>query len=78
LGQQRAYATAPEICVEVISPCNFRQELDHEKGLYFEAGALVVWFCSQEGALPFFLGTMPNSTTKSLLAPEIPLQIETF
>jgi Uma2 family endonuclease len=46
--------TAPEICVEVLSPSNSTAEMDEKKALYVQAGAEEVWFCSNEGAMTFF------------------------
>lgn len=48
-----AYSVAPEVCVEVISASNSREEMDKKKALYFEAGAREVWFCGEDGALSF-------------------------
>lgn len=45
---------APEICVEVLSPTNTRDELEEKKQLYFEAGAEEVWTCDADGHLLFF------------------------
>jgi Uma2 family endonuclease len=46
---------APEICVEVLSPTNTRQEIEHKKSLYLEAGAEEVWICDLRGRMIFFL-----------------------
>lgn len=73
-----AYTTAPEICVEVISPSNSRQEMDHKKSLYFEAGALEVWFCSPEGTMSFYLKDAPDTPAQSEMVPDMLLEIETI
>ena len=45
---------APEICVEVRSPGNSDDEMDHKRALYLEAGADEVWICDTEGRLRFY------------------------
>lgn len=72
------YATAPEICVEVISPSNTRREMEQKKSLYFESGALEVWFCSPEGEISFFLREAPATSADSAMVPDMPRQIETL
>ena len=45
---------APEICVGVISASNTDQEMNQKKALYFAAGALEVWTCSEYGDMKFY------------------------
>ena len=45
----------PEICVEVLSPSNTREELDEKRQLYFEQGATEVWECAEDGAMTFWV-----------------------
>ncbi|HEV7406495.1 MAG TPA: Uma2 family endonuclease [Chthoniobacteraceae bacterium] len=47
--------TAPPLCVEVLSPSNSRREMRQKKALYFERGAVEVWFCDRKGKMTFFL-----------------------
>lgn len=69
---------APEICVEVISPGNTRQELESKRALYFEAGADEVWICDQQGGLHFFLkGDEGSEANESSLCPKMPKQVKT-
>ena len=77
-GDKPVYTTAPEICVEVISPCNSRQEMAQKKSLYFEAGALEVWFCSPDGKMSFYLKDDPDTPARSAMVPDMPLVIETI
>ena len=68
---------APEICVEVISPGNTRQELENKRELYFAAGAEEVWFCDQKGALHFFLkGNETSAAKASVLCPSMPKRVK--
>ena len=45
---------APELCVEVLSSTNTREEPRTKQQLYFEKGALEVWTCDPDGRLTFF------------------------
>ena len=63
---------APEICVEVLSPCNTREEMMEKKRLYFEAGAKEVWFCDRSGTMHFYLAASPDNPARSLLCPKFP------
>ena len=64
---------APEICVEVFSPSNTRQQMEAKRQLYFEAGAAEVWLCDRQGTLHFFLkGSEETEAGASALCPTIP------
>lgn len=68
---------APEICVEVVSPSNTRQEMESKRALYFEAGADEVWICDQQGRLHFFLkGNEESEDNASSLCPMMPKQVK--
>src|SRR5262245_39635259 len=47
--------TAPEICVEILSPSDSAEEMIEKRTLYFEAGANEVWICELDGRLSFYL-----------------------
>ena len=64
---------APEICVEIVSPSNSKDELDLKTGLYIEAGAKEVWLCHPQGQMEFRIGGA--IAEKSDLAPEFPQRI---
>jgi len=72
----KAFTTAPEICVEVLSPSNTRNEIEEKKSLYFESGALEVIICGLDGRIDFFLTDSPETPLKSNLCPEFPERIE--
>ena len=65
---------APEICVEVVSYSNTQREIRGKSKLYFDAGALEVWHCAENGAMTFYspAGKMPHSD----LAPAFPAKID--
>ena len=46
--------TAPEICVEVMSPSNLWAEMEEKVTLYLAKGAQEVWICEPGGTLRFF------------------------
>ena len=74
---QPSLSPAPELCVEVVSPRNTKQEIHEKRHLYFEAGAQEVWVCDGEGNLTFFVA--PEQTSPcSRLCPEFPARIDPF
>ena len=58
-----SWLSAPEICVEVLSPANTTHEMDKKRSLYFERGAAEVWLCSWDGNMTFYgaEGKLKNS-----------------
>ena len=69
------YTLAPEICVEVISPYNDQEEMDEKRALYFEAGALEVWLCAENGQMTFY-GPEGLFVGGSLFCPAFPARVE--
>ena len=67
------FTTAPEICVEVISPSNTVEEIQAKLGLYLKAGALEVWTCSLQGEMRFY--DVNGKLEQSRFAPNFPAQI---
>lgn len=65
---------APEICVEIISQSNTKEELQRKKSLYFEAGALEFWLCAETGDMEFW--TKDEALPSSKLIPAFPLQVK--
>ncbi|TWU60108.1 hypothetical protein Poly51_03820 [Rubripirellula tenax] len=65
--------TAPEICVEVISPSNTEAEMQHKRNLYFEAGAQECWTCDEDGRMSYYEKSLPNDPKPtSTLCPNFP------
>lgn len=64
---------APEICVEAMAPGNYLELMMYKKQLYFNAGALEFWLCSQHGEMTFF--DQNGEIERSVLVPEIPKQL---
>ena len=67
------YEQAPEVCIEILSPSNSRDEMDEKIQLYFEQGAKEVWLCSEAGKLEFYLPEGQADT--STLFPGFPQSI---
>lgn len=77
--QRRATAleTAPEICVEILSPSNCREEMLEKMTLYYAKGAEEVWLCDEDGRMEFFTArSAPQPVTASVLCPDFPGQID--
>jgi Uma2 family endonuclease len=71
--QGDVFTTAPEICVEVISPSNAAKEIRQKVQLYLDAGALEVWTCTLEGEIRFY--SSDGEMERSGLAAEMPVRI---
>jgi len=68
---------APEVCVEILSPSNAREEMLEKRNLYYAAGALEVWLCHEDGRMEFFRVGRDAPAPRSGLCPEFPAEIET-
>src|SRR5205085_4012564 len=69
LGNQLCFHTAPEICVEVISPSNAEAEIHEKTLLYFDAGAKEVWLATESGAITFLVPKGARPTQASRICP---------
>ena len=67
---------APEICVEIVSESNSREEMLEKMQLYFAAGALEVWLCNEEGKMEFFTVEASVPIPQSRLCPQFPVRVE--
>jgi Uma2 family endonuclease len=72
LGEGTCFSRAPEICVEVLSPDNTVAEMREKTALYFDAGALEVWQCSQAGKMTFLGAGQATPLSASKLCPDFP------
>jgi Uma2 family endonuclease len=73
IRDQYSSSVAPEICVEVTSVSNTREELLRQKDLYLAAGAREYWLCSEDGKLEFHAAH--GQMKRSALAPKFPFTI---
>ena len=69
-GLDTPYPLSPDLCVEIVSPSNSREEMRQKRALYFAQGAKEVWLCDHYGKLRFFSPT--EELAKSLLFPDFP------
>jgi Uma2 family endonuclease len=49
-----AATSAPEICIEIMSPSNTKREMKSKVNLYLKAGATEVWIMSEAGTIQYF------------------------
>lgn len=65
---------APELCVEILSNSNSKEEMLEKRQLYFAAGAKEVWLCDEQGTMRFF--NHEGQLARSAFVPEFPLKID--
>jgi Uma2 family endonuclease len=75
LGDSSCFPRAPEICVEVLSPGNTAAEIRDKTALYFDAGALEVWHCTDNGKILFFHSGQAQSLNHSQICSDFPVQV---
>ena len=63
-GYQTPYSHAPELCVEVVSPSNSKEEMTNKVQLYLQAGAEEVWIVWENGVVDYYgkTGKLEQST----------------
>ena len=47
------FPSAPEVCVEIVSPSNSDDEIDEKTRAYLAAGAHEVWIVSEDGSIAY-------------------------
>jgi len=72
-GKSTPYNTAPEICVEILSPSNSTSQLYARRDLYLDAGAREVWTCDEAGSMCFY--SKKGEMARSKLIPGFPTKI---
>ena len=53
-GYTTPYPCAPELCVEIVSPSNSKQEMSEKVQLYLQAGAQEVWIVWENGVVDYY------------------------
>lgn len=53
-GYTTPYPKAPELCVEIVSPSNSKQEIEHKVNLYLAKGAQEVWVVYEDQRMDIF------------------------
>jgi Uma2 family endonuclease len=66
--------SAPEICIEILSPSNSNAEIAERRALYFDTGAAEVWICNLDGSISFFVGP-DHHQRNSVVCPAFPDKI---
>lgn len=63
-GYETPYSHAPEICIEIVSPSNSKEEMRNKVQLYLQAGAIEVWILWENGIVDYYdkNGTIEQST----------------
>lgn len=71
---KKAYSLpiAPEICVEILSNSNTKEEMQGKMQLYFSAGAQEVWLCDESGKIEFYCFDSAQALPSSRLCPRCP------
>lgn len=62
-GEATPFPQAPEICVEIRSPSNSKEEMILKTRAYLAAGAREVWIVSEDGELSVFDASGPCSAS---------------
>ncbi len=73
-GLQTPYQSAPELCVEILSPSNSPQEMIEKTELYLQKGAKEVWICQQNGKIA--IHNHAGKTRNSEIFTDVPQQFE--
>ncbi len=50
----KSAVSAPDLCIEVLSPTNTEIKMQEKIELYLEAGAFEVWLVNEQGGIRFF------------------------
>ena len=53
-GYETPYKRAPEICVEIISSSNSKEEMEEKVELYLAKGTREVWIVREKGGTEFY------------------------
>jgi Uma2 family endonuclease len=73
-GMTTPFFNAPEICVEIISISNTKEEINQKVQLYFAQGAKKVWLCDLNGKIE--IQNKNGLLEHSEIAPMFPKQLE--
>ncbi|MGH8477938.1 MAG: Uma2 family endonuclease [Methylococcales bacterium] len=53
-GYETPYSSAPEICIEIVSPSNSKEEIFNKAQLYLHAGAQEAWVVWEDGVTEYY------------------------
>ncbi len=63
-GYETPYSHAPELCIEIVSPSNSKEEMTNKVQLYLQAGAQEVWIVWENGIVDYYgkMGKLEQSS----------------
>ena len=64
MGNPVTLPNAPELCVEIVSPSNSREEMRIKTDLYLEAGAQEVWIVYIDSHMDIFTAEGQQENTR--------------
>jgi Uma2 family endonuclease len=67
-------SVAPEICIEVLSYTNTKEEMEEKRHLFISAGAEEFWICDVKGKMTFF--NRDGKIKRSALVPNFPVRVK--
>lgn len=73
-SEEDTLTAAPNLCVEVLSKSNSREEIEQKIQIYFAYGAEEVWTCDDSGQMHFYTHPTTEEQT-SRLFPAFPVQV---
>lgn len=74
-AEEDTLTAAPELCIEVLSGSNSREEIQQKIMLYFAHGAREVWTCDDQSRMTFY--TSPTQKAeKSVIFAGFPTHLQ--
>ena len=75
-GYETPYSQAPELCIEIVSPSNSKEEMTNKVQLYLQAGAKEVWIVWENGIVDYYDQTGKLKLSSYGINVTIPLYVE--
>jgi Uma2 family endonuclease len=72
--EESSCSVAPEICVEIWSASNTKDEIGRKRELYFQKHAQEFWYCDEAGKMTFF--NPQRQLPASALCPDFPPRVD--
>lgn len=74
-AEEDTLTAAPELCIEVLSGSNSKEEVQEKITLYFAYGAQEVWLCDDKSRMSFYIAPT-QMAAESKLFPKFPAWLE--
>jgi Uma2 family endonuclease len=71
-GYETPYSHAPELCIEIVSPSNSKEEMTNKVQFYLQAGAEEVWIVWESGIVDYYGKTGKIEQSSYGISLEIP------